>query len=212
MELYNLTYNDQQFISTLPPDRLPEDNYSMIEIEYDKTAKVKGTYKGEEIILENLDIASYVNKLKDFKSDLEFIGDDNANKEDKNVKIFILSLCSYLIYFDFMENKSSIDLLDNEAFKHFLSLSPSNDVEKSWQKQISVFYNTFSYIFPSKWKSDIFKKDLEIYIKDYVKGYINRKLIQIDKATDDAIERINQEADEISNEMKTFRKKLLKNK
>ena len=98
MKLFNLTYEKQQFVSSVAPTFLPEDNFSFIEIEYenDMITSIKGIYieKGErkECILSDIDISSY--KIpKKIEFDLEFIKDEET--KDKIKKIFILSLSKH---------------------------------------------------------------------------------------------------------------------
>ena len=76
--LYNLTYDEEFYVSTLHPDRLPEDDFSLIEIEYnDETVRsIKGLYcydgKQESLVLTDLEIMGYLKNLKDFECEIEF--------------------------------------------------------------------------------------------------------------------------------------------
>lgn len=240
--LYNLTYEGVQYISTVEPDRLPEDDYSFVEITYDENLviSVKGIYyfngKKDDMILSDLEIFHHFNKIKKFDNDLKFIG--APEPEDKNNKIFILFVCSYLIYFSFMKIpfELSLDLLDNNAFSYVSSFKPNNSLETAWISQVNFLHKNFSYLFPSIFsfenieifdisnenmeeiEKDVFiekyvKKIAKKYVKDYAKGYIkeyiSKKTLEIDKASKLAIEKINQEAFEISKEAKEFKRRLL---
>lgn len=172
--LFNLTYEGKQYVSTISPSRLPTDNYSFVEIVYDDkmVIHVRGTYvfegKKEEIILSDLDFFSYLKKLKSLKEDTE----DTKNQEDNEIEfmgveqpenkeelIFILSVCSYLVYFHFLNlpYDLSLDLLDNNAIKLFISNLDSknslNIVSEAWNTQVITFGKRYFYLFHSKYLS-----------------------------------------------------------
>src|SRR5665647_1321174 len=107
-KLYNLTYEGKQYISTIAPTNYPVDNYSFVEITYDNSIviSVKSNYilngKKEDIILSDLDFFKYLKEAKDTKEaertkDTEFMGLEKQ-PENKTELIFILSVCSYLVY------------------------------------------------------------------------------------------------------------------
>ena len=266
MKLFNLTFDKIQYVSSISPEFLPDDNYSFIEIEYNDeiVTSIKGTYIYDSIkkecILSDIDISLYLMKLlkvKEISYDLEFIKDPECPKYTKITKIFILSLCSYLVYFDFKEIpfELSLEILDNNMFKYFLSYelnSNNNDVELSWNEQVKQFSNSFTTVFPIIFdfettmiekddvesleiKEDIIiqnkvveeeqediiekqeieskeqeieqKEHIKLLIKKYVKKYVD---VYFDKKSQELFEKLNKEADEISKEMKEFKKRLFK--
>src|SRR5665647_961908 len=168
-KLYNLTYEGKQYISTIAPTNYPPDNYSFVEITYDNSIviSVKSNYilngKKEDIILSDLDFFKYLKEIKHIKplkeaertkeaEDTEFMGLEKQ-PENKTELIFILSVCSYLVYFHFMNLpcELSLDLLDNNAIKFFLSSAKmSNPLFEAWNLQVDTFAKSFSYLFPSK--------------------------------------------------------------
>ena len=198
--LYNLTIEDDNYVSCKSPNTLPEENYCFVEINLDINSKniksVKATYNFEiekECILSDLDISEYMNKLDDFlkredidkdKIQLNFI--ENIEDEDIRIKkIFVILLSSYLIYFNFLEFPFtiSLELLNNDMFKYFTNFNPTNSLEKSFIKQVSLLHRYFSNIFENE-NND---KDLEETIKEL----------------------IDSEIKEIAKDIKEFKKRLL---
>jgi len=198
--LYNLTIEDDNYVSCKAPNTLPEENYCFVEINLDINSKniksVKATYNFEiekECILSDLDISEYMNKLDDFlkredidkdKIQLNFI--ENIEDEDIRIKkIFVILLSSYLIYFNFLEFPFtiSLELLNNDMFKYFTNFNPTNSLEKSFIKQVSLLHRYFSTIFENE-NND---KDLEETIKEL----------------------IDSEIKEIAKDIKEFKKRLL---
>ena len=169
-QLFNLTFQYKQFVSTLPPTFLPDNDFSFVEITYNERTitSVKAIYNfsdaisnniSKECVLSDIDISKYLNNIKPLKNiNLEFEG-VKTDIENPTQKMFILSLCSYLVYTYFIEMpyETSLDLLDSEMFHIFTSHKPKNAVEKSWISQSSTFYNNFSYLFSNR---DV-KKDRE---------------------------------------------------
>lgn len=167
--LFNLTYEGKQYVSTIAPSRLPTDNYSFVEIVYDDkmVIHVRGSYvfdgKKEEIILSDLDFFFYLKKLnstEDTKdredNEIEFMGVEQP--ENKEELIFILSVCSYLVYFHFsnLPYDLSLDLLDNNAIKLFTlndSKNNLNIVSEAWNTQVITFGKRYFYLFHSKYLS-----------------------------------------------------------
>ena len=216
--LYNLTYDSQQYVSTIAPNNLPEDEYSFIEITYDEEfiRSVRAVYsfndKKDEVILSDLDIFHYFNKIKKVNVDVEFMGVSEV--EDKEIKFFILSLCSYLSYFSFMNlpYELSLDLLDNKAFSCFIKLDYTNELEKSWVIQVQDFQKSYSYLFPSKFNKEIIIENeyiLEPEISlveniDEDTDEINENIIEIEDVVieniDDVIEVVEEDVIEIRNE------------
>ena len=200
--LYNLTYDGDNYVSSKPPTSLPEQDYSFIEINYsDKHIKsVKGSMNLEiekECILSDLDISEYMNKLdlllkrEDIDKDkiqLNFV--ENLEDEDIRIKkIFLILLSSYLIYFNFLEFPFSIslELLDNRMFKYFTDFAPTNALEKSFVKQVSLLHRYFSTIFEDKKENTDNFQDINKLIK----------------------EKIDDEVKELSKDIKEFKKRLL---
>jgi hypothetical protein len=204
MKLFNLTFEGKQYVSSSEPNFLPDKNFSFIEITYskDKINEILGIYNFEgeekECILSDLEIGFFLAKLDFFeerrdvnldKINLNFI----ENKvESKVFKIFIISLASYLIYFDFLNFpfEMSLDLLDNKKLRYFTSFSPNNYIEESWLKQVSTFHRNFSLIL----KKDTEKEDIQNKVENEVKK---------------GIEKINKEVDILIKEVKEFKKRMI---
>lgn len=170
--LYNLTYDEEFYVSTLHPDRLPEDDFSLIEIEYnDETVRsIKGLYcydgKQESLVLTDLEIMGYLKNLKDFECEIEFQGDPDI--ENKKEKVFIVLVCSYLIYIAFIKDDLSLELLNRETFKEFVTCSRKNEIVGSWISQVSYLDRNYGYLFPDE------KKDDEIIDED-----VNERICEI---------------------------------
>jgi len=218
MKLFNLTYKDEQFVSCLSPTYLPDKNFSFIEIVYSKNKidEIKGTYifenEKKECIFSDLNIEFLLIKLKDFieredvdleKINLKFIEND---VKDRILKIFIVLLSSYLIYFEFLDIpfQISVDLLNDKNIKNFLTFSGKNSIEKNWLNQISNLDRWFSSIFENNNEKD--EKDE----KDEKNKIDVEKEKEIEKATEKGIQKINDEVSLILKEAKEFKKRLLK--
>lgn len=157
--LYNLTYEGKQYVSTIEPIKLPEDNYSFVEISYDEklVTSVKAVYvidgKKEDIILSDLDFLHYLRDLEGNINDVEFVGVVEQPK-NKNELFLIINVCSYLVYFHFMkfDYELSLDLLDTKAIEYFISEKFTDVIQEAWKTQVSDFYKKYHYLFPSLYK------------------------------------------------------------
>ncbi len=163
MKLYNLTYQDKYYSSGIEPKSLPEDNFCYVDVEYKdgNIRSVQGTYVKDEVrkesVLSDLNVEIYIEKLKEFlkrddldkdKIHLNFV--ENVENEDERIlKIFLILISSYLIYFNFLEfpYTVSLSLLSNEKFKYFTSFSPTSKLEVSFIDQVSLLHRYFSDIF-----------------------------------------------------------------
>lgn len=241
--LYNLTFNDQYYVSTVHPDRLPKEDFSFVEIEYNNeiVTSIKGIYcyddEQDSIILNDIEIMNYLKKIRKEECEIEFQGGDDV--EDKNLKLFVILICSYLCYIHFMkwEVELSLDLLDREAMKQYLEVPTSNEIDNCWKQQVKYLNEKFSYVIASskineekediiekeeiseeKLVSELAKKYVKEYAKDYVRGYMKeyfaKKIEEITKeikeSEKDALVNINNEADSIAKEIKEFKRKLLR--
>jgi len=205
MKLFNLTYENENYVSSIAPTTLPEDNYCLVEITYDidkiEITSIKGIYvnegKEKECILSDLNISEYILNLNKFleedidkdKINLNFV--EIVQDENERIKkIFIILLSSYLIYFNFLEFPFtiSLDLLSNKMFSYFTSFNPTNLNEKSFFKQVSLLHRFFSTIFNSN--NDISYKEEISYKEDILKI-------------------LNQELDKTAKDIKEFKRKLL---
>lgn len=200
MKLYNLIYEDKYFVSCIAPSKLPEENFCYIEIIFDEKSsnivsvtgilqerKEKEDEKEEEnrkeFILSDLDVSMYVKKLKEFlkredvdkdKIHLNFV--ENVENEDERIlKIFIILISSYLIYFNFMQFPYviSLDLLNNERFQYFTAFSSVNAMEEIFISHVSLLHRFYSEVFEKK-------EDNESLI-DEIKEYKRRLFIDVDK-------------------------------
>jgi hypothetical protein len=203
MKLYNLTHEGKQYVSSYKPTHLPEEDFSYIEITYneEKIEKIIGIYNFDgyetESILQDIDIKTYLDKLGKKtipdKISLNFV----ENEENSNLKIFIISLSSYLIYFDFLDLpfETSFDLFNNEMIRYFINMSPNNFIEKSWIEQVKYFYKCFFFILEDEVENTDTNKN---YIDEYIDESINK-----------GIEKINEEVFRLVKEVKEFKKKML---
>ena len=169
MKLYNLTYKDDHFVSQLIPNSLPDNFYCYVEIFYDPVKKNINSVKGilaikekedeqeQECVISDLDVKNYIEKLETFckrtdidldKIHLPFV-ENIENNDDRVLKIFIILLSSYLIYFNFLKFPYQIskNLINNDALKRFTEFSYTNTLEKSFISQVSLFHRYFSEIF-----------------------------------------------------------------
>ena len=175
MKLYNLIYEDKYFVSCIAPSKLPDKNFCYIEIEYREgnITSVTGILQEDcdegherhegtegnrkESVLSDLDVSIYVKKLKEFlkredvdkdKIHLNFV-ENVENEEERILKIFIILISSYLIYFNFMQFPYviSLDLLNNERFQYFTAFSSTNQLEEIFIEQVSMLHRFFSDIF-----------------------------------------------------------------
>ena len=227
-KLFNLTHNGHQYISTLSPSTLPEKDFSFVEISYinDIVTSVSGSFdidgESDQIVLSDLDLSQYLKKLEELDLNhlkIHFIGkkedeENEEHKDDINKKFFILSLCSYLIYFYFMKfpEELSLDLLDNSMFSYLTSFSPINELEREWIKQVAIFHRTFSKLFKNiSSNSNQSKTSSKVEItedqKKYIANFINYELKY---AVKKAVDRINSEADQISEEIREYKKKSMR--
>ena len=184
MKLFNLSHLDQQYLSLKPPKALPENYFSFIEIHLknDKVIRAKGFYKYDdqmdEIVLSDIDLTNFKNINNSV--DVEFVGDE---LDDKSKYFFIISACSYLIYYRFMKFPNiEENLLTHEKLAFVTSFSPMSILEQEWLRQTSRFHRTYA---------NLFEKN-------------------IDNEVEKALVRINQEADKISEEVISFKRKFLK--
>lgn len=219
MKLYSLTYEDENKVSCMMPSGLPEDNYCYVEIEYNGEKRIvkgiKGVYvlKGEkkECVLSDLDIGVYVDKLNEMlkredvdkdKMHLNFVEEMNevGDENERILKVFVLLVSSYLIYFNFLQFPYvvSLDLLDNERLKYFMEIRYMNDLEKSFVEQVSLLHRYFSEIFDMR--TEIIDKVIE-----EIKEYKKRLFLDIDKK----IAGVQSDISELK-EMKTKLKEIFK--
>ena len=210
--LFNLTHEENNYVSGKAPNSLPEENFAFVEIHYtdNHINSIKGSMNldnlNKECILSDLDISIYMNKLEDFlkredidkdKIQLNFI--ETIEDEDLRIKnIFLILLSSYLIYFNFLEFPFviSLDLLTNEMFLYFTNFSPTNSLEKSFIKQVSLLHRYFSTIFVS----DNNDNDND---NDYDNSLNEKKVKELVK------ELIDEEVKNIAKDIKEFKRKLL---
>ena len=173
MKLYNLIYKDKYFVSCITPSKLPDKNFCYVEIVFDEKRNnimsVTGILQEEdgedenggqnkkESVLSDLDISPYITELNEFlkredvdkdKIHLNFV-ENVENEEERILKIFIILISSYLIYFNFMQFPYviSLDLLNNERFQYFTAFSSTNQLEEIFIEQVSMLHRFFSDIF-----------------------------------------------------------------
>ncbi len=216
MKLYNLTYQDKYYSSGIEPKSLPEDNFCYVDVEYKdgNIRSVQGTYVRDEVrkesVLSDLNVAVYVGKLKEFlkredldkdKIHLNFV--ENVDNEDERIlKIFLILISSYLIYFNFLEfpYTISLSLLSNEKFKYFTSFSPTSKLEVSFVEQVSLLHRYFSDIF-----SDTGEQDFVYQIRQYKR----RILSDVEKRLS-PLQDLKSEIDDLKSEFQSIKE--LKNK
>ena len=227
MKLYNLIYEDKYFVSCIAPSKLPDKNFCYVEIVFDEKAgnieSVTGILQGEkeeeqegdenlqnrkESVLSDLDISLYIAKLKEFlkredvdkdKIHLNFV-ETIENEEERILKIFVILVSSYLLYFNFMQFPYviSLDLLNNEKFQYFTAFSSTNQTEEIFINLVALLHRFFS---------DIFKeKEEDTNLIEEIKEYKRRLFIDIDKKIS-----ILSEKFEEFDEMKTKLSQIFKN-
>ena len=231
MKLYNLIYEDKYFVSCIAPSKLPDKNFCYVEIVFDEKAgnisSVTGILQGEkeqdgqegdenlqnrkESVLSDLDISLYIVKLKEFlkrehvdkdKIHLNFV-ETIENEEERILKIFVILVSSYLIYFNFMQFPYviSLDLLNNEKFQYFTAFSSTNQTEEIFINLVALLHRFFS---------DIFKeKEENTNLIEEIKEYKRRLFIDIDKKISILSEKF--EKFEEFDEMKTKLSQIFKN-
>ena len=127
------------------------------EKEDEENDEEKNTNGRKESVLSDLDVSPYIAKLKVFlkredvdkdKIHLNFV-ENVENEDDRILKIFIILVSSYLIYFNFMQFPYviSLDLLNNERFQYFTAFSSTNVIEENFINQVSLLHRFFSDIF-----------------------------------------------------------------
>ena len=127
------------------------------EKEDEEDDEEKNTNGRKESVLSDLDVSPYIAKLKVFfkredvdkdKIHLNFV-ETIENEGDRILKIFIILVSSYLIYFNFMQFPYviSLDLLNNERFQYFTAFSSTNVIEETFINQVALLHRFFSDIF-----------------------------------------------------------------
>ena len=169
MKLYNLIYEDKYFVSCIAPSKLPDKNFCYVEIVFDEKRNnimsvtgilqeedgenENGAQSKKESVLSDLDISPYIIKLKEFlkredvdkdKIHLNFV-ETIENEEERILKIFVILVSSYLIYFNFMQFPYviSLDLLNNEKFQYFTAFSSTNQMEEIFINLVALLHRFF---------------------------------------------------------------------
>ena len=144
------------------------------EVENEEEKNINGR---KESVLSDLDVSGYIAKLKEFlkredvdkdKIHLNFV--ENIEDEDERIlKIFIILVSSYLIYFNFMQFPYviSLDLLDNERFQYFTSFSSTNVIEENFINLVALLHRFFSPIFEKEKNKNEEAANLIEEIKEY---------------------------------------------
>ena len=227
MKLYNLIYEDKYFVSCITPSKLPDKNFCYVEIVFDEKknniASVTGILQedGEdenggqnkkESVLSDLNISPYIIKLKDFlnredvdkdKIHLNFV-ENVENEEERILKIFVILVSSYLIYFNFMQFPYviSLDLLNNEKFQYFTAFSSTNQMEEIFINLVALLHRFFSDIFKEKEEKD--KEGQEnINLIEEIKEYKRRMFLDIDKKLSQFQEKFD-EMEEMKNKLSSI--------
>ena len=229
MKLYNLIYEDKYFVSCIAPSKLPDKNFCYVEIVFDEKAgnieSVTGILQGEkeegqeeenrkESVLSDLDISLHIAKLKEFlkredvdkdKIHLNFV-ETIENEEERILKIFVILVSSYLIYFNFMQFPYviSLDLLNNEKFQYFTAFSSTNQTEEIFITLVALLHRFFSDIFKEKEEEEQEKENVNLI--EEIKEYKRRLFIDIDKK----ISVLSEKFEEFD-EMKTKLSQIFKN-
>ena len=200
MKLYNLIYEDKYFVSCVAPSKLPDKNFCYIEIEYregnitsvtgvlqqDENEEESGGNR-KESVLSDLDVSTYVVRLKEFlkredvdkdKIHLNFV-ENVENEEERILKIFIILISSYLIYFNFMQFPYviSLDLLNNERFQYFTAFSSTNQLEEIFISHVSLLHRFFGAVFETTKE----KNEEDANLIEEIKEYKRRLFLDIDK-------------------------------
>ena len=164
------------------------------EDENEENEEEKNTNGRKESVLSDLDVSPYIAKLKVFlkredvdkdKIHLNFV--ENVENEDERIlKIFIILISSYLIYFNFMQFPYviSLDLLDNERFQYFTSFSSTNVIEEIFINQVSLLHRFFSDIFSDtkdKRNANEEKNEEAANLIEEIKEYKRRMFSDLDK-------------------------------
>jgi hypothetical protein len=151
----------------------------------------EGEEEGEEArkesILSDLDVSPYIKKLREFlrredvdkdKIHLNFV-ETVENEEERILKVMVILLSSYLIYFNFMQLPYvvSLELLNNEKFQYFTAFSSTNPIEEIFILHVSTLHRFFSDVFKEEKKDE---KEDENLIEE-IKEYKRRMFIDIDK-------------------------------
>ena len=203
MKLYNLIYEDKYFVSCIAPSKLPDKNFCYVEIVFDEKRNnimsvtgilqeedgedENGAQNKKESVLSDLDISPYITKLKEFlkredvdkdKIHLNFV-ETIENEEERILKIFVILVSSYLIYFNFMQFPYviSLDLLNNEKFQYFTAFSSTNQMEEIFINLVALLHRFFSDIFKEKQE----KNEEDTNLIEEIKEYKRRLFLDIDK-------------------------------
>jgi len=102
------------------------------------------------------------------------------DEEERILKIFVILISSYLIYFNFMQFPYviSLDLLNNERFQYFTAFSSTNSLEEIFIHQVALCHRFFSEIFKDENKDE---KDENTNLIEEIKEYKRRMFSDIDK-------------------------------
>lgn len=170
-KVHNLTCEGEYFVSSMEMKTLPEEDFCLVEIEYDgwKIFKIAGLLKkGEEkreCVLENIDLSSFQEKYEHFfhssmadtsKIYLNFVEDVDNNYET-TIKIFVILVSCYLVYVQFLDfpYTISMELLEMKYIKEFLETVPLNSLEDSFLEQISLLQRYFFNVITNKKQGDM---------------------------------------------------------
>ena len=166
------------------------------EDEKDEQEKEERIVDRKESVLSDLDVSPYIVKLKEFlkredvdkdKIHLNFV--ENVENEDERIlKIFIILISSYLMYFNFMQFPYviSLDLLNNERIQFFTAFSSTNVIEEIFINQVSLLHRFFSDIFidtkdKGKRNENEEKNEEAANLIEEIKEYKRRLFMDMDK-------------------------------
>ena len=163
------------------------------EVENEEEKNINGR---KESVLSDLDVSPYITKLKEFlkredvdkdKIHLNFV-ETIENEDERILKIFIILISSYLIYFNFMQFPYviSLDLLNNERFQYFTAFSSTNVIEEIFINQVSLLHRFFSDIFSDtndkgKRNANEEKNEEAANLIEEIKEYKRRMFSDLDK-------------------------------
>ena len=160
------------------------------EVENEENDEEKNTNGRKESVLSDLDVSPYIAKLKVFlkredvdkdKIHLNFV-ETIENEDERILKIFIILVSSYLIYFNFMQFPYviSLDLLNNERFQYFTAFSSTNMIEEIFIRHVSLLHKFFSEVFENKKEKKEMHEEAAHLIEE-IKEYKRRMFSDLDK-------------------------------